>query len=73
MARLPPLSGKEVIKAIAKIGYRPIRQRGSHVRLSCPNKKSVTIPDYKVIGRGLLQKILRDIELSSEELTTLLK
>ena len=73
MARLPPLSGKVVIKAIAKIGYRPIRQRGSHVRLSCPNKKSVTIPDYKVIGRGLLQKILRDIELSSEELTTLLK
>jgi len=67
MIRLPLLSGKEIIKSLTKIGYRPIRQRGSHVRLSCIGRKSVTVPNYKVVSRGLLSKILRDAELLPEE------
>lgn len=73
MFRLPLLSGKEIIKILAKIGYRRIRQRGSHIRLSCQNRKSVTVPDYRVIGRGLLRKILRNTELSPEEFNDLIK
>ncbi len=73
MYRLPLLSGKEVIKTLAKIGYRVVRQRGSHIRLSCSNRKSVTVPDYKIIGRGLLRKILRNTELSFEAFNNLIK
>ena len=73
MDKLPILSGKEIIKILKQIGYYEVRQRGSHVRLSCPNKKSVTIPDHKTISRGLLGKILRDIELSREKFRKLLK
>jgi predicted RNA binding protein YcfA (HicA-like mRNA interferase family) len=46
------------------MGYRVIRQRGSHMRLVCPGRKSITVPDHKVIGRGLLKRILRDAEIS---------
>lgn len=67
MFRLPLLSGREVIKALRKIGYREIRQRGSHIRLSCHGKKSVTVPDYKIISKGLLRKILRDAEILPNE------
>lgn len=67
MSRLPLLSGKEIIKALRKIGYREIRQRGSHIRLSCSGKRSITVPDYKLVSRGLLRKILRDAEISSDE------
>lgn len=67
MPYLPILSGREIIKALAKVGHRPVRQRGSHIRLSCSGKRSVTVPDYKAVSRGLLQKILRDAELSAEE------
>jgi predicted RNA binding protein YcfA (HicA-like mRNA interferase family) len=67
------LSGKEVIKALQKIGYHEIRQRGSHVRLTGLNKKSITVPDHKVIGRGLLRKILRDVEISPKEFQQLVK
>lgn len=67
MSRLPLLSGKEIIKALSKIGYREVRQRGSHIRLSCPDKKSITVPDYKIVSRGLLRKILRDAEISPDE------
>jgi len=33
MAKLPVISGVEAIKAFEKIGYRVVRQKGSHVRL----------------------------------------
>jgi len=73
MDKLPILSGREIIKALEKIGYHEVRQRGSHIRLFCLNKKSITVPDHKTISRGLLRKILRDVELSREEFKKLLK
>ena len=67
MPRLPILSGRELIQIFERLGYRAVRQRGSHIRLRCPGRKSVTVPDYKVIDRSLLRKILRDAELTPEE------
>lgn len=72
MARLPILSCDSIVKALAKVGYAEVRQRGSHIRLACPEKRSITVPNHKVIGRGLLKKILRDAELSAEEFIELL-
>jgi len=72
MAKLPILSGREIIKVLQKIGYREIRQSGSHIRLTNPSKKSVTVPNYKTISRNLLRKILRDTEISVEEFLKLL-
>ena len=72
MPRLPIVSGKEIITALAHLGYRPVRQRGSHIRLMCSGKRSITVPDHQV-GRGLLRKILRDAELTPEEFIKLLE
>jgi len=59
MAKFPILSGREIIKFLRKIGYRQIRQRGSHIRLIRPNKKPITVPNYKIVSKGLLRKIIR--------------
>ena len=72
MPQLPLLSGREIIKILAKLGYREIRQRGSHIRLSCTDKRPVTVPDYKEIDRSLLRKIMRDAEISVDEFIKLL-
>ncbi len=61
-----------MVKALARIGYAEVRQRGSHIRLRCAGKKSITVPDHKVIGRGLLKKILRDAKLAAEDFVKLL-
>ncbi|RJQ31983.1 addiction module toxin, HicA family [Candidatus Parcubacteria bacterium] len=45
MTRLPILSGREIIKALLKIGYMEVRQRGSHIRLVCNNKRPITVPN----------------------------
>ena len=71
MARLPILSGRELIHILKKLGYQEVRQRGSHIRLACSGRKSITIPNYKTIDRVLLKKILRDAELTPEEFSDL--
>jgi len=72
MSYIPSLSGKDLIRALTSIGYRAVRQRGSHVRLRCVGKRSITVPNHDIIGSGLLRKILRDVELSVPEFKKLL-
>jgi len=67
MSDLPIISGREIIKTLGKVGYREVRQRGSHIRLACAGRKSVTVPDYKMVDKSLLRKILRDAELTLED------
>jgi predicted RNA binding protein YcfA (HicA-like mRNA interferase family) len=58
---------------LEKLGYIKVRQRGSHIRLKCPGRKSVTVPNYKEVSRGLLRKILRDAEITVEEFLKLIQ
>ena len=72
MAQLPLLSAKAIIRALERLGYTAVRQRGSHIRLTAPGRNPVTIPNYKLIDRSLLKKILRDVSLSAEAFEKLL-
>ena len=67
MTLLPLLSGMEIVKKLAELGYIVDHQRGSHMRLKCLGKKSVTVPNYRTVSRGLLRKILRDADLTPDE------
>jgi predicted RNA binding protein YcfA (HicA-like mRNA interferase family) len=66
MTRLPRLKGK----LLEKIGFEVARTRGSHVFLKHPDGRVTTVPLHagETIGPGLLRAILRDVELSVEEL-----
>ena len=69
MGELPQISGRKLIKTLMKFGYTVVRQKGSHIRLVHileKTKKPLTVPDHKVIGKGLMYKILRDAELDLE-------
>jgi predicted RNA binding protein YcfA (HicA-like mRNA interferase family) len=70
MTRLPQISGKALIRALGKVGYQVVRQEGSHVRLypTDKSKRKITIPNHKILGKGLLTKILRDAEISVDDL-----
>ncbi len=75
MSKLPSISAKEAIKVFEKLGYQIIRQKGSHIRMCHEinkNKRPLTIPNHKIIGRGLLRKLLRDTRLTVEDLLKLL-
>jgi len=73
--KLPTVSGRQVIRALERIGYYVVRQRGSHIRLrdeTNPEHLPLTVPDHKTVKPGLLRKILRDASLSVDEFIDLL-
>ncbi len=75
MPKLPIVSAKEAIKAFEKMDYQIIRQKGSHIRMHSKidkSKQPLTIPNHKMIGKGLLRKLLRDAELTVEDFLNLL-
>lgn len=74
MPQLPILKAREVIAALEKAGFVPVRQKGSHVRLRHEDGRVVTVPVHpgQDIGRGLLRKILRDADLSLDDFLALL-
>ena len=72
MTKLPVLSGKKLIKALSKIGYYVRDQKGSHIHLRHPIRRPLTVPAHKTIARGTLKEILKDAEISVDELLELL-
>ncbi len=69
MPRLPILSASQIVKALCRVGYVVVRQRGSHIRLAYPkqSRSPVTVPNYKTIDRSLLRLILQEANLTADE------
>jgi predicted RNA binding protein YcfA (HicA-like mRNA interferase family) len=67
--KLVLVSGEELVKILYRKGFVIKRRKGSHVQLEDNKGRRVTVPIHpgRVIGRGLLRKILRDAEISVEE------
>ena len=74
MAKLPSITGKELIAALEKVGFSVVRQKGSHVRMKHKDNRVVSIPVHarKAVGKGLILKILRDADLTKDQLIELL-
>ncbi len=70
MPKLRRVSGKAAIKALEKLGFEQVRQRGSHVVL----KKQTTtgeigcvVPLHKQVAIGTLRGILRQAQVTPDE------
>ena len=65
MPRLPRVTGRVVIAALGRAGFRVERVRGSHHSLRHGDGRATVVPVHsgETIGPGLLAKILRDCEL----------
>ena len=66
MQKLPPISGKKVVKLLKKLGYKKVRQKGSHMRFKKDThlgEHSITVPYHKEISKGTLNSILNSLSL----------
>ena len=70
-SRLPALTAREVIKLLDEKGFVKVRQSGSHAIFRHPDGRRTTVPIHKKrdLGRGLLRQIMKDAEISIEELS----
>ena len=75
MVKLPLISANELIKILSKIGFKVMRQSGSHIFLKHDDGRTTVIPNHpgEKIDRGLLNKIIKkDVQISREEFEKLL-
>ena len=74
MSHLPRLTGQEVVRALSRVGFVVLRQRGSHLFLKHADGRATVVPIHsgEVLGPGIMSKILRDTKLSREEFLRLL-
>jgi predicted RNA binding protein YcfA (HicA-like mRNA interferase family) len=71
MPPLPRITGREVVRALGKLGWVVVVQRGSHAQLKHPGRGGrVTVPVHsgETIGPGLLRSILSQAGVTAEEL-----
>lgn len=69
MSSLPVLKPREVVARLEILGFKEVRQRGSHKQFRHSDGRGTTVPFHKGqdISPILLRKIARDIGMSAEE------
>ncbi|MFZ5994950.1 MAG: type II toxin-antitoxin system HicA family toxin [Thermodesulfobacteriota bacterium] len=66
MPKLPVVSGEKLISLLTAIGYKVVRQRGSHVRLEKLTEAGthkITVPNHNPIAKGTLNDILTKVAI----------
>jgi predicted RNA binding protein YcfA (HicA-like mRNA interferase family) len=55
---------------LMRLGFEVVRQKGSHVFYRHPDGRTTTVPNHpgRDLARPLVREILREIELTPEEL-----
>ena len=75
MAKLPVTAGREAAKAFERDGWRVVRRaRSRHIIMKKEGMvTTLSIPEHKVLDRGLLRSLIRDAYISIERFNELLK
>ena len=74
MSYLPHPRGRELIRALQRVGFIVMRVRGSHHQLRHPDGRVTTVPVHagETIGNNMMKAILKQCEMTVEELNELL-
>ena len=74
MSRAPRVTGTDLIAGLAKGGFSVLRVKGSHHFLRHEDGRNTVVPVHsgEILGPGLLNKILRDCRLTTDQLEELL-
>lgn len=75
MPKLPMLKARKIIRILKKMGFFEFHRVGSHAQFKHPDGRRTTIPIHpgKDIPRGTLRAILRDIDITPDNLIKALK
>ena len=70
--KIPVLKARDLVHILERHGFVRVRQSGSHLILRHADGRRVTVSMHtgRDIGRGLLRQIMRDAELTVEDLVS---
>ena len=69
MTKLSIVDFKTMDKLLKKLGFEPVRQKGSHLFYRHRDGRTTTVPCHqgRDLARPLIREILREIELTPEQ------
>lgn len=69
MARMPTVPAKLIVKYLKSLGFKQARQKGSHKFFRHSDGRTATVPFHvgEDLGRGITDKILKDIECTRKD------
>jgi len=71
-SKLPVVSGKDVVKALHRIGFEPARQKGDHIFMKHPDGRRTTVPLHAEVNKSTLMDIIEQVGLTKDEFAELL-
>jgi predicted RNA binding protein YcfA (HicA-like mRNA interferase family) len=70
MGKLKRLSGEEIVKALKRMGFESVRQRGSQFvmkKITVNGAAGCVVPMHREIATGTLHSLLKQAQISPEE------
>ena len=65
--KLPLLSGREVLKALERLGFTELHRKGSHVKMKHADGRIIVFPYHDEVDRYTLKGALRDAGIEIED------
>ena len=65
--KLPLLSGRQVLKALERLGFSEVHRKGSHVKMRHADGRVIVFPFHDEVDRYTLRGALRDADVSEDE------
>lgn len=74
MSKLTVIDAKRFEKLLLALGFKPVRQKGSHIFYRHADGRYTTLPHHRGrdLSRPLIRAILKEIKLTVEEYNKLL-
>lgn len=66
MPKLPHVSGAEVVRALERLGFVVVRQRGSHIIMRRGTTGCV-VPNHRELKTGTLAGVLKQAGINTDE------
>lgn len=71
--KLPLYSGKQVARALERLGFSEIARKGSHVKMKHPDGRTIVFPFHDEIDRFTLKGALRDAEIDVDDFVAVVR
>ena len=65
---MPVLSGADLVKALARLGFEEVSQKGSHRKMRHPDGRLAIVPMHRELAAGTLRGILRLARVTVDQL-----
>lgn len=65
--KLPLLSGRQILAALARLGFVEVHRKGSHVKMKNADGRIMVFPFHDEVDRYTLKGALQDADIEIED------